>query len=76
MSATSTRNPTSPLERRDIRSDSLASKREKEHSQKWSHGYRPLAGVRVSFDPKVDGTDEALPLPKDKVRPMKQCSST
>lgn len=75
MSATSTRNPTSPLERRDIRSDSLPSKREKEHSQKWSHGHRPLAGVRVSFDPELDGTKEALPFPKDKVRPMKQWSS-
>jgi hypothetical protein len=75
MSATSTRSPTSPLERRDIRSDSLPFKREKEHVQKWSNGHRPLAGAHVTFDPELDGTEQQLPLPKDKVRPMKQWSS-
>jgi len=75
MSATSTRSPTTPLERRDIRSDSLPFKREKEQAQKWSNGHRPLAGTQIPFDPELDGTEQALPLPKDKVRPMKQFSS-
>ncbi|KAE9370797.1 hypothetical protein N431DRAFT_344062 [Stipitochalara longipes BDJ] len=75
MSATSTRNPISPFERRDIRSDSLPFKREKEHAQKWNNGHRPLAGTQIPFDPELDGTEQALPFPKDKVRPMKQFSS-
>ncbi|PMD46639.1 hypothetical protein L207DRAFT_577486 [Hyaloscypha variabilis F] len=75
MSATSTRSPTSPFERRDIRSDSLPSKRDKEQAQKWSHGHRPMAGTQIPFDPELDGTEQALPFPKDKVRPMKQFSS-
>lgn len=75
MSATSTRSPTSPLERRDIRSDSLPFKREKEHSQKWSNGHRPLAGAQIPFSSELDGTGQQLPFPKDKVRPMKQWSS-
>jgi hypothetical protein len=75
MSATSIRSPTSPLERRDIRSDSLPFKREKEHTQKWSNGHRPLAGAQVPFSSELDGTGQQLPFPKDKVRPMKQWSS-
>lgn len=75
MSATSTRSPPSPLERRDIRSDSLPFKREKEHSQKWSNGHRPLAGAQIPFSSELDGTEQQLPFPKDKVRPMKQWSS-
>jgi hypothetical protein len=34
-----------------------------------------MAGTQIPFDPELDGTEQALPFPKDKVRPMKQFSS-
>jgi hypothetical protein len=70
MSAASTKNATSPVQHRDIRSASLPFKRDKEHAQKWSHGQRPLAGVRANFNDELDDSE----LPKAKVRPMKQWS--
>lgn len=76
MPATSTKNPTSPVQHRDIRSASLPFKRDKEHAQKWSNGQRPLAGVRANFNAELEDTESQLPLAKEKVRPMKQWSQT
>jgi len=71
MSATSTKNPTSPIQQRDIRSASLPFKRDKAHAQKWSNGQRPLAGVRVNLNDELVGGTERQ---QEKVRPMKQWS--
>lgn len=72
MSATSATSPTSPLERRDIRSAAQPSKRDKDHGEKWSNGTRPAAGVHTLFfsDELVGGPETQ----HEKVRPMKQWS--
>jgi hypothetical protein len=77
MSEVSDRNPTSPIQQRDIRSASKPFKRDKDHDQKWSNGQRPSAGVRVNYailndhpDNLVGGSD----IQREKVRPMKQWS--
>jgi hypothetical protein len=36
--------PVAPVQTRDIRSASVAYKRDKQHSAKWAHGIRPRAG--------------------------------
>jgi hypothetical protein len=71
MSASAT--PSSPLEKRDIRSDSRDSKRDKEHRQKWMNGQRPSAGVRLSFSTN-DGLVGGSERQRELVRPRKQWS--
>lgn len=71
MSASAT--PSSPLEKRDIRSDSRDSKRDKEHRQKWQNGQRPSAGVRLSFSTS-DGLVGGSERQRELVRPRKQWS--
>jgi len=76
MSATSI--ASASAEHRDIRSASLSFKRDKDHSQKWSNGQRPAAGVRINFNRDlVNNTDELVggsERQREKVRPMKQWS--
>ncbi|KAI0147908.1 hypothetical protein F4776DRAFT_287982 [Hypoxylon sp. NC0597] len=53
---------------RDLRSSAQDSKRFKEHAEKWSRGYRPLAGERTSFsffEDAMSGSEDH----HDKVRP-------
>lgn len=73
MSATTTDTPTSPIQRRDIRSEAQAFKRDKDHAQKWVMGARPLAGVKKPILYSTDGSSEAS-KGKEKVRPQKQWS--
>lgn len=61
--------PVSPIEHRDLRSERVSFKRDKEHSQKWSNGQRPSAGVRLNWDNEFVGGSEAQ---RAKIRPMKQ----
>lgn len=72
-SASASATPSSPLEKRDIRSDSRDSKRDKEHRQKWMNGQRPSAGVRLSFTTN-DGLDGGSERQRELVRPRKQWS--
>ncbi|KUJ14153.1 uncharacterized protein LY89DRAFT_130604 [Mollisia scopiformis] len=72
MSATSAA-PLSSIEHRDLRSERLGYKRDKEHNQKWSNGQRPSAGVRINWDNEFIGGSEQQRM---KVRPMKQWTST
>lgn len=65
--------PSSPLEKRDIRSDSRDSKRDKEHRQKWQNGQRPSAGVRLGFSAN-DGLVGGSERQRELVRPRKQWS--
>lgn len=64
MSATGTR---------DIRSPSLPYKRDKDHSEKWSYGARPLHGIRVNYnttsmEEELTGGTETS---REKVRPQR-----
>jgi hypothetical protein len=73
MSATSTTSPTSPIQRRDIRSAAQAFKRDKDASEKWANGVRPSAGVsfkNLSGDELIGGSEAQ----QEKVRPRKQWS--
>ncbi|CAD6447968.1 b2a73e92-9bd5-46c9-a33c-2464937688e4 [Sclerotinia trifoliorum] len=72
MSAT-TNMPTSPIQRRDIRSEAQGFKRDKDHSQKWAMGTRPLAGVNRAIIHSTDGPSESS-RGKEKVRPQKSWS--
>jgi len=65
--------PVSPIEHRDLRSERLVFKRDKEHNQKWSNGQRPSAGVRLNWDNEFVGGSEQQ---RAKVRPMKQWTNT
>jgi hypothetical protein len=49
MSETSTISPVSPIPYRDVRSASKPFKRDKERTQKWRYGQRPLPGVSIRF---------------------------
>ncbi|KAB8302957.1 hypothetical protein EYC80_006272 [Monilinia laxa] len=71
MSAIATNTPTSPIQHRDIRSEAQAFKRDKDHSQKWIMGVRPLAGVNKSIVFSTDGSKEESSKGKEKVRPQK-----
>lgn len=68
MSATATR---------DIRSPSLPYKRDKDHSEKWSYGARPLHGIRVNYN--TTSMDEELiggtETSREKVRPQRSWTS-
>jgi hypothetical protein len=79
MSDTSIRNPTSPVQHKDIRSASLGFKRDKDHSQKWSMGQRPSYGVTIKQNPETM-LDEAVGGGNDaaraKVRPNKPFAAT
>jgi len=79
MSDTSIRNPTSPIQHKDIRSASLGFKRDKDHSQKWSMGQRPSYGVTIKQNPETM-LDEAVGGGNDaaraKVRPNKPFAAT
>ncbi|KAM3064937.1 hypothetical protein ACMFMG_011235 [Clarireedia jacksonii] len=65
MSAVSTTSPNSPLQRRDIRAEAQPFKRDKDHNQKWSQGFRPLPGVNATI---------LYPKEGEKCRPRKQWS--
>lgn len=65
--------PTSPVDRRDIRSAAVPSKRDKQHGSKWAYGTRPSAGCRTDYSSptepaKVVGGSDAQRM---KVRPVK-----
>lgn len=69
----STISPVSPVDRRDIRSDAVPSKRDKQHGSKWANGTRPSAGCRINYSSptnpeEVVGGSEAQRM---KVRPSK-----
>ncbi|KAI1107935.1 hypothetical protein F4804DRAFT_4939 [Jackrogersella minutella] len=59
---------------RDFRSSTQDSKRFKEHAEKWSRGFRPLAGCKLvmkSSIPETDRADESRwERQLDKVRPL------
>ncbi|KAI9641023.1 hypothetical protein NHQ30_010451 [Ciborinia camelliae] len=59
----------SPIQHRDIRSQAQAFKRDKDQSQKWIMGARPLAGVNRA----IISSEEAS-KGKEKVRPQKLSS--
>ncbi|RAL63273.1 hypothetical protein DID88_004350 [Monilinia fructigena] len=71
MSAITSNTPASPIQHRDIRSEAQAFKRDKDHSQKWIMGARPLAGVNRSIVFSTDGSKEESAKGKEKVRPQK-----
>ncbi|PVH81958.1 hypothetical protein DL98DRAFT_364842, partial [Cadophora sp. DSE1049] len=72
MSATSTRNPIEPVERKDIRSASLPFKHDKDKREKWSNGVRPSSGVILNFNDEVlSASNEGQ---KIRIRPHKQWS--
>jgi hypothetical protein len=73
MSATSTTSPTSPIQRRDIRSAAQAFKRDKDASEKWANGVRPSPGVSINHltaDELIGGSEAQ----QKKIRPQKQWS--
>lgn len=64
---------TGPVEHRDIRSASVAFKRDRDHNSKWGLGMRPSGGVQqnwISGDLVGGSEDQRM-----KVRPMKQWTS-
>ncbi|KAF5878212.1 uncharacterized protein Bfra_000377 [Botrytis fragariae] len=71
MSAITSNTPTSPIQHRDIRSEAQAFKRDKDHSQKWVMGVRPLAGANKTLTSLTDGPSDASAKGKEKVRPQK-----
>ncbi|KAF7949578.1 uncharacterized protein EAE97_003087 [Botrytis byssoidea] len=71
MSAIASNTPSSPIQHRDIRSEAQAFKRDKDHSQKWVMGVRPLAGANKTFIDLTDGPSDASAKGKEKVRPQK-----
>ncbi|KAA8576206.1 hypothetical protein EYC84_006359 [Monilinia fructicola] len=71
MSTITTTTPTSLIQHRDIRSEAQAFKRDKDHSQKWIMGARPLAGVNRAIACSTDGSKEESAKGKEKVRPQK-----
>ncbi|EHL01341.1 hypothetical protein GLAREA_11668 [Glarea lozoyensis ATCC 20868] len=44
-----TTSPVAPVQTRDIRSASVAYKRDKDHSTKWARGVRPIAGHQYEY---------------------------
>lgn len=72
MSAASVSFPTSPIQHRDIRSASKPFKRDKDHSEKWSNGQRPLPGSHWEIDHLAGGSELQL----EKARPRKQWSQS
>lgn len=71
MSAITSNTPISPIQHRDIRSEAQAFKRDKDHSQKWVMGARPIAGANKAFTSLTDGPSDESAKGKEKVRPQK-----
>ncbi|PBP23984.1 hypothetical protein BUE80_DR005181 [Diplocarpon rosae] len=72
MSATSTRNPVAPLERKDIRAAGLPFKHDKDKREKWSNGARPSSGVKLDLS-ECSAVASTMGH-KVRVRPNKQWS--
>lgn len=57
---------------RDVRSDALSYKRDKEHTTKWAMGTRPSYGVKTRYWPYGEEFYTGSPEQQAKVRPEKK----